>query len=179
VAIAIDLIGKVLVTNIDGRLTSGIIIETEAYSGTNDKACHANNGKRTPRNEIMYHTGGHAYVYLCYGIHHLFNVVTNEAEKADAVLIRGILPFDGIEVMSERRPIKSPARGPGVVSQALGIRTHMNGENLNGEKIWIEDRNIRFSEENIIASPRIGVEFAGEDALRPWRFYVKEFYSKT
>jgi DNA-3-methyladenine glycosylase len=182
VFVAKDLIGKVLVTNMEGGITSGIIVETEAYSGTNDKACHANNGKRTPRNEIMYHAGGHTYVYLCYGIHHLFNIVTNVVGKADAVLIRGIQPLEGISIMQERRlsrgKVKEIAQGPGVVSKSLGIITKMNGLALDSEKIWVEDRNIRFSDGEIWSSPRIGVDYAGEDALKPWRFFVKKFYSK-
>jgi DNA-3-methyladenine glycosylase len=180
VVVAYDLIGKVLVTELDGIVTAGMIIETEAYCGINDKACHANNGKRTPRNEIMYHEGGHAYVYLCYGIHHLFNVVTNESGKADAVLIRGIFPLDGIEAMLQRRKLtrerKGFAQGPGAMSQAMGIYTKLNGQLLTDDTIWIEDRGIDIPKELIVASTRIGVDYAGEDALRPWRFFHSEFY---
>ncbi|MBY0427347.1 MAG: DNA-3-methyladenine glycosylase [Cytophagales bacterium] len=180
VSVAKDLIGKVLVTNVNGTTTSGVIIETEAYAGRDDKACHANNGKRTPRNEVMYHPGGLAYVYLCYGIHHLFNVVTNVENMADAVLIRGILPFEGKETMKNRRnmskPFQGALKGPGILTQALGIQTSLNGTDLLGNSIWIEDRGHRYPEDKIASGPRIGVGYAGEDAKKPWRFYVKEFY---
>lgn len=178
VQISRELIGKVLCTNINGSsLTSGIITETEAYCGRNDKACHAH-GKRTERTEIMYHTGGTAYVYLCYGIHHLFNIVTNREGQADAILVRAIKPVDGIERMLERRKADtlSPklTAGPGRVSQALGITTDYYGADLTGNTIWIEDRGHSIPEKEIECSPRIGVDYAGEDARRPWRFYVKE-----
>ena len=125
VAIAKELIGKRLCTNIDGVITSGIIVETEAYSGRNDKACHANNGKLTKRTSVMFEEGGLAYVYLCYGIHNLFNIVTNTKGNADAVLIRAIEPDSCFELMNERRNFPkrkySVGSGPGCVSQALGI----------------------------------------------------------
>lgn len=179
VSVAKQLIGKVLCTRIgDNPLTSGIITETEAYCGRGDKACHANNGTRTQRTETMYQAGGIAYIYLCYGIHHLFNVVTNRAEKADAVLIRAIQPLDGKEEMLRRRNAENitPAltAGPGRLTQALGITTAFDGVNLNKNTIWIEDRGSFFSDEELKATQRVGVAYAGEDAELPWRFYPSE-----
>lgn len=170
-----SLLGKVLCTNIDGVLTSGIITETEAYCGRNDKACHANNGRRTPRTEVMFGPPGHAYVYLCYGIHHLFNVVTNREGLADAVLVRSVAPVDGLDIMKERRGMadrKSLTNGPGKLSQALGIVTSMSGIKLDKEPVWIEDRGIQTDESSVKTTPRIGVEYAGEDAKSPWRFLL-------
>ncbi len=177
VEISKDLLGKTLNTNINGVLTSGLIVEVEAYCGRNDKACHANNNRRTNRTEIMFQCGGAAYVYLCYGIHYLFNVVTNIQGLADAVLVRAVQPIEGIEVMMERRQIhkveKRITAGPGALSQALGINKSLYGEMLWGEIIWIEDVGEHIKEEDIIAAKRVGVDYAGEDALRPWRFYIK------
>ncbi len=171
VEVAKDLLGKVLVTSLDGVLTAGKIVETEAYCGRGDKACHAN-GKRTPRTEVMYQQGGLAYVYLCYGIHHLMNVVTNKEGQADAVLIRALEPLTGLEEMNIRRNgNKKLASGPGTLCQAMGIKTSMTGEDLLGEKVWIS----RGLDEKIAieSDVRIGVDYAEEDALRPWRFLIK------
>lgn len=175
VQISKDLLGKVLCTFFDDILTAGIITETEAYCGRNDKACHANNGTRTERTDVMYGEPGHGYVYLCYGIHHLFNVVTNDEGLADAVLIRGIRPLDGIDVMKERRgmdKMKVLSDGPGKLSQALGIRTSMSGTTIMEPPVWIEDRGFTFAEKEITATPRIGVDYAGEHAKREWRFLI-------
>jgi len=178
VRIARELTGKVLCTRLDGGpLTSGLIVETEAYSGRNDRACHANNGRKTDRTEVMYREGGVAYVYLCYGIHHLFNVVTNREGLADAVLIRAVQPIDGIDTILERRSasgLKPPvAAGPGRLTQALGITTDRYGTDLTGDRIWIEDRGHSVGEDDIEESPRIGVEYAGEHAERNWRFTIR------
>lgn len=176
VTIACELIGKRLCSNQDGIFTSSLITEVEAYSGTNDKACHANNGLRTKRTEVMYGQGGHAYVYLCYGIHHLFNVVTNVENVADAVLIRAVEPEHGVQHMLERRNMKKLHKrltsGPGTLSQAMGITTKMTTTDLLGDKLWIED-DTELSTPEIVVSKRIGVDYAGEDALKPWRFYAK------
>jgi len=179
VNLARQLIGKVLCTQINGvNLTSGIITETEAYCGRGDKACHANNGTRTNRTETMYQAGGIAYVYLCYGIHHLFNVVTNIQDKADAILIRAIQPLEGKEIMLKRREAEKiePAltAGPGRLTQALGINTSFDTTSLAGDTIWIEDRGINFSEDHLASTKRIGVAYAGEDANLPWRFYPQK-----
>jgi len=177
VPVAKALLGKVLCTNFDGILTSGKIVETEAYNGRTDKACHSHIHGRTERTKIMFGEPGIAYVYLCYGIHHLFNVVTNSEGNADAVLIRGIEPIDGINTILERRNKskleRSVGGGPGIASQALGITTENYGENLLDNLIWIEDRGIKISSSQIIASPRVGVDYAGNDAKLPWRFRIK------
>lgn len=177
VDIAQRLVGKVLCTHIDGELTSGIIVETEAYCGRGDKACHANGGTRTERTETMYQAGGIGYIYLCYGIHHLFNVVTNVQDKADAVLIRAIEPLDGKQIMLQRRSSQKvqPAltAGPGRLTQALGITTSLDGIALTGNTVWIEDRDIAFSGDALASSKRVGVDYAGKDANLLWRFYPK------
>jgi DNA-3-methyladenine glycosylase len=182
--IAEELLGKILVTHFDGMLTSGIIVETEAYNGTIDRASHAFAGRRTKRTEVMFGSGGVAYVYLCYGIHHLFNVVTNMHEIPHAVLVRGIEPLEGKEYMMERMNRKkfdyTIGRGPGNVSKALGIKTMHTGSSLSSDELYIADNDIRYKPSEIIASPRIGVDYAGEDALLDFRFYVKgnKFVSK-
>jgi DNA-3-methyladenine glycosylase len=178
VQISKDLIGKVLCTYFNGIQTSGKIVETEAYDGRNDKACHAHLNRRTKRTEVMYGSPGYAYVYLCYGIHHLFNIVTNREGLADAVLIRAIEPLEGAEEMVKRRGkehlTKAIGNGPGKLSEALGIRKAHYGTDLTGNNIWIEDRNIEISENNIISSERVGIDYAEEDADLPWRFSIKE-----
>jgi DNA-3-methyladenine glycosylase len=179
VALSRALLGKTLCTQIEDQpLTSGLIVETEAYRGRNDKACHANNGLRTERTEVMYKTGGVAYIYLCYGIHHLFNVVTNRNDKADAILVRAIEPVDGEETMLSRRNKDQlqpdVTAGPGRLTEALGITTDWTGTDLTGKTIWIEDRDIIPVGSEIQCTPRIGVDYAGDHALRPWRFLLKE-----
>jgi DNA-3-methyladenine glycosylase len=173
-----ELIGKVLCTHINYSFTAGIITETEAYSGTDDRASHAYGGRRTSRTETMYQQGGIAYVYLCYGIHHLFNVVTNKKGKADAVLIRAIKPVDGIQTMLSRRNFDTlkPAltAGPGRLTQALGITTEYDAQSLNKNVIWIENRNNTIKPDHISSGPRIGVDYAEEDAELPWRFFLSE-----
>ena len=177
VKIAKELLGKVLVTKFDGITTSGIIVETEAYAGAGDKASHASGGRRTARTEIMYANGGTAYVYLCYGIHHLFNVVTNVKDTPHAILIRGIEPLEGIDEMLNRRGKEqlSPSltAGPGALSVALGIHTWHSGYSLSGPEIQIEDRGIKVSARNIAAGTRVGVAYAQEDALLPYRFSIR------
>ena len=172
VEIAKDLLGKYLFTNINGELTGGKIVETEAYNGLNDRACHAYQ-KRTPRTEVMYGEGGKAYVYLCYGIHHLFNIVTNKKGLADAVLVRGLQPVEGINVMKERchRSESQLTNGPGKLSQALSIVSDYSGTPLDSDWIYVAGNP---SEENpkIGVDVRIGVDYAGEDARLPWRFYI-------
>ncbi len=178
VQIAKELLGKTLFTSIEGVLSGGIITEVEAYSGTKDKACHAHNGKRTARTEVMFGVGGHSYVYLCYGIHHMFNVVTNAQGHADAVLIRAIEPTVGMDEMLRRRNKaklqKTLTAGPGALGQALGLHfKEHNGLDLLGDTIWIEDAP-NLNEDDIFVTTRIGVDYAEEDALKPWRFYIKD-----
>lgn len=174
--IATRLLGKVLVTNFNGQLTSGMIVEVEAYFAPEDKASHAYNNRLTPRTKTMFAAGGIAYVYLCYGIHHLFNIVTGPENSPHAVLIRGIQPIDGIDIMLQRRNMKNLtpklAAGPGVLSQALGINTSHNASCLLTSHIWVEDRGIEIRRDQIIAAPRIGVAYAQEYAAKPWRFYL-------
>ena len=177
VKIAKDLLGKILVTKFDGILTSGRIVETEAYIGHTDRASHAYNGKRTARNEHMYAAPGIAYVYICYGMHHLFNVVTNKKDIPDAVLIRAVEPLEGIDTMLKRTgKIKLDAtltKGPGNVGKALGISKIHSGMNLRGNEIFIADDAARFAVKEIGASKRIGVESAKEAAFFEYRFFVK------
>jgi len=184
IALAQQLLGKQLFTLIDGELTGGTIVETEAYHGVSDKASHAYGGRLTNRTQTMYLLGGHAYVYLCYGIHHLFNVVTGREETPHAILIRGLEPTTGLEVMLRRRNMPALkyklTAGPGALTKALGIDRNLNGKDLLGNEIWIEDNGISIPEKDIIASSRIGVAYAEDHALLPWRFYVKgnKFVSK-
>lgn len=172
VRIARELLGKVLVSRIGGALTSGVITETEAYAGVGDRASHAYGGRRTGRTEVMYGHGGTAYVYLCYGIHHLFNVVTHGVDTPHAVLIRAMHPLEGMAVMKRRRgQERLTTRGPGTVSQALGIHTRHTGTDLLGDTLYIEDTGITVPTSAIVTGPRIGVDYAGDDALLPYRFH--------
>jgi len=177
VAISRELLGKFLMTKINGKVTGGMITETEAYNGIEDRASHAFSGRRTERTEIMYRIGGTAYVYLCYGLHHLFNIVTNKKEVPQAVLIRAIEPVEGIETMLKRRKMQTLSKnltaGPGSMSQALGITTRHTGISLLENIIWVEDRGANFSETEIVSTKRIGVDYAGDHAHRHWRFTIK------
>lgn len=168
VSIAQNLLGKRFFTKLDGIITGGIITETEAYKGVDDRACHAYGGRRTKRNDALYQEGGIAYVYLCYGIHYLFNIVTNQKDLPHAVLIRAIKPIVGIDTIVKRRKReKDLTTGPGSLTQALGINLEHNKISLLGDNIWIEEGE---KVDKIIATPRIGVEYAKEDALLPYRF---------
>ena len=177
VAVARDLIGKSLFTMVDGQLAGGVICETEAYKGTADRASHAFGGRRTKRNEMMYREGGVAYVYLCYGMHHLLNFVTNAADIPDAVLIRGIVPTHGTEPMlrrtGKRKVTPDIGIGPGKVSKLLGLTVADNGLSLCCDRLWIEDRGTLVPDNQIETTPRIGVDYAGEDALLPYRFVLE------
>ena len=177
VAIAKELLGKLLVTSFNGERTAGRIVETEAYNGIVDKAAHSYGGRRTKRTETMYGPGGVAYVYLCYGIHHLFNVVTNVPDTPQAILIRGIEPVTGIDIMLQRmkkgKADYSIGRGPGNVSKALGILVQHTSLSLLEEDIYIADDGVKIKPAQIITTPRIGVDYAAEDALLPYRFYIK------
>ena len=173
-----ELLGKVLVTNLDGLgVTKGRITETEAYAGITDKASHAYGGRRTKRTETMYLNGGVAYVYLCYGMHHLFNIVVGPENIPNAVLIRGIEPLQGIEAMSTRtgKQVLSNAviSGPGKVSKALGITTKLDKTPLLDDLIWLENGPV-YPNENIVTSKRIGIDYAAEDALLPYKFLLQK-----
>jgi DNA-3-methyladenine glycosylase len=177
VSLAKDLLGKILYTRIDNEITAGIIVETEAYFGIKDKASHAYGGRRTNRTETMYSNGGIAYVYLCYGMHNLFNIVSSKENDPHAVLIRGIEPLVGIDIIEQRRNMPHTkgaiSAGPGSAAKALGIDKTFNAKNLTGDEIWIEDHAIRYLDEDIAATPRVGIAYAKEHALLPWRFFVK------
>lgn len=177
VKIAKELLGKIIVTNFDSQITSGRIVETEAYAGIVDKASHSFAGKRTSRNEHMYSAAGTAYIYICYGMHQMMNIVTNEKEIPDAVLIRAIEPLEGVDAMLKRTGKKildkTLTRGPGNVGKALGIFKHHSGLYLLDNEIYLLDNSQKISGEEIGISKRIGVESAGEDALLPYRFYLK------
>lgn len=177
VDLSIQLLGKQLFTQIDGKLTGGVIVETEAYNGITDKASHAYGNRFTPRTATMYEAGGITYVYLCYGIHHLLNVVTGSKNNPQAVLIRAIEPIEGVNMMLERRKMLSLApritAGPGSVAKALGIDKNLNAKDLLGDEIWIEDNGLKIKSELIVPSPRVGVDYAEDHALLPWRFYIK------
>jgi len=192
VQIARDLLGKVLVTEFDGQRTAGIITETEAYRAPEDRACHAYDNRSTARTEVMFQEGGRAYIYICYGIHHLFNVVTGHDGMAHAVLIRGIEPVEGQKFMIERRQLLGKVKmqtvkpalttGPGSLTQALGLHSSMSGQSLIAADapFWIENPGKEVPEQDIASGKRIGVESAGDCAARPWRFWLttSKFFKK-
>jgi DNA-3-methyladenine glycosylase len=173
-----ELLGKFLITRINGTLTGGMITEAEAYAGEIDSASHAFKGRRTRRTEIMFAHGGTAYVYICYGIHHLFNVVTNQKHIPHAILIRGIEPTEGIDKMLKRRKMKALnynlTAGPGALSKALGIHVKHTGLDLLGDTIWIEDRGVKIPSQKIIPTIRVGVEGSGKDARLPYRYIIRD-----
>jgi DNA-3-methyladenine glycosylase len=177
VQISRDLLGKYLFTYIDGALTGGYIVETEAYNGVADKASHAYGNRNTPRTKIMYMHGGIAYVYFVYGLHEMFNIVASVEGDPRAILIRAIQPTEGIDIMQYRRKMSvfkpSITSGPGSVAQALGISRQINGISLQSDTLWLEDRGIVIPDSEIAAVPRVGVSYAAEDALLPYRFYIK------
>ena len=177
VEITRELLGKVLVTNFDNDLTAGRIVEAEAYNGPYDKAAHSFDNRRTKRTEVMFAAGGVAYVYLCYGIHQMFNIVTNEQDVPNAILVRAVEPIIGIDIML-RRCSKGVhgydlTRGPGNVAKAFGLHTSHSGYSLQEEAIYIADDGFRPTEEDITSTKRIGVDYAGEDALLPYRFIIQ------
>jgi DNA-3-methyladenine glycosylase len=175
-AVARALLGKRLVTRFGGVVTAGLITETEAYAGIADRASHAWHGRRTARTEIMYAEGGVAYVYLCYGIHSLFNVVVSRAGDPQAVLVRAVEPVVGVEHMLRRRKLAEAGRrlaaGPGTTAQALGIHWSHSGLSLQGPLIRIEDAP-PVPASAVETAPRIGVDYAGPDARLPYRFVLK------
>jgi len=176
VAIARDLLGKVLVTRWEGRLTSGRIVETEAYAGETDRASHASKG-RTARTEVIFGAGGKAYVYLCYGIHQMFNIVTNVEGVPHAILVRAVEPMKGIDIMLERtgkpRADHSLTRGPGNVGRAFGFHTSQCGQLLHSRELFIGDDGYKVDAADIGTSPRIGVDYAGAHAAWHYRFFIR------
>jgi DNA-3-methyladenine glycosylase len=166
-------LGKFLCVGAQDGYAEGMITETEAYGGPQDAASHAFGNRRTARTEIMFAPGGVAYVYLCYGLHRLFNIVTGPRDVPQAVLVRAVQITAGQEVVRDRRPRvaeKDWASGPGRVCAALGIGMHHNGRDLSSETIWIEDRGVIPPRREVKRTPRIGVNYAGIWALKPWRF---------
>ncbi len=178
--IAQRLLGTIISTTINDQFTSGIIVETEAYKAPEDKGSHAFNSLRTKRTETLFSKPGTAYVYLCYGIHHLFNIVTGPKDTPHAVLFRAIQPIEGIDIMKIRRNQKGVTNnitnGPGKLSQALGILTDHNGHNtLSSESlIKLQLRDTPLNKDQIISSPRVGIAYAGLAAHWPWRFRIKD-----
>jgi len=181
VTVATQLLGKLLVHEMDGKMMSGIIVETEAYLGTEDRAAHSFGGRRTPRNEAMYSLGGHAYIYFIYGMYYCFNVVTGHKGVPEAVLVRALEPVEGLDFMAAARYKKDYAslsirqrinltNGPGKLCMALNIDRRLNGEDLCGRRIYIEDRT---ETPEICSSKRIGIDYAGEDRDLPLRFYIQ------
>ena len=177
VLIAKGLIGKIIVTKFNGLITSGRIVETEAYIGLTDRASHSFGGKRTARNEHMYAPAGIAYVYICYGMHHLFNIVSNAKDIPDAVLIRAVEPITGIDIMLKRtgkpRLDNTLTKGPGNAAKALGISKVHSGLDLMKDEIYIADDGFKIEESTIGISKRIGIESSGDASLLPYRFYVR------
>ncbi|RPI11541.1 MAG: DNA-3-methyladenine glycosylase [Zetaproteobacteria bacterium] len=177
-AVARQLLGQVLVVPApDGTRVSGVIVETEAYRGPQDRASHAFGGRRTNRTETMYGIGGTAYVYFVYGMYHQFNVVTNAAEVPHAVLVRALEPVEGIELMRLRRPGQPDASltdGPGKLCMALGIDRTLDRADLAGDRVWIEEGSQPIPRSRIACGPRIGIDYAGAWASKPWRFWLRE-----
>jgi DNA-3-methyladenine glycosylase len=175
--VARDLLGKKLVVpNRNGRRVSGIIVETEAYRGPEDRASHAWNGRRTQRTETMYGLGGTAYVYFVYGMYNQFNVVTNVENTPHAVLVRALEPAEGLEIIRRRRPAKSEyelTSGPGRLCLAMGIDRKLNKADLLGDRVWIEE-GVSVSPRDVARGPRIGIDYAEKWITKPWRFWIKD-----
>ena len=177
VAVSRALLGKVLVSEVDGQRTAGMIVETEAYAGPDDQACHAYLRRNTKRTAPMFLEGGVAYVYLIYGIYNLFNIVTHKAGEPYAVLVRAVEPLEGLDVMLRRRGMDAlrpnVSAGPGLLTIAMGITKALSGESLQGPELWIEDRGIIVPEGDIVSGTRVGVAYAGDDAFLPYRFSIR------
>ncbi|MFL6332773.1 MAG: DNA-3-methyladenine glycosylase [Pyrinomonadaceae bacterium] len=176
--VARELLGKRLVVPSEqGERVSGRVVEVEAYLGVEDRAAHSYGGRRTRRTETMYSVGGHAYVFFVYGMHHQFNVVTGPEGLPHAVLVRGVEPEEGRELMRERRHVSKEREltsGPGKLCRALGLDLTFDGEDLTERRrVWLEETGVNFKPEQIANGPRIGIDYAAEDALKPWRFWVR------
>lgn len=176
VTVARELLGKRLVRSLGGRRLSGLICETEAYVGEEDTACHASRGC-TPRTRVMYGPPGHYYVYLIYGMYHMLNIVTAEEGEPEAVLIRALVPEEGVEFMQENRggaPLRQLANGPGKLCQALAIDRSLNGVSVENDRLWVEE-GVEVPDGKILTSPRVGIGYAAEkDQQRHWRFHLDE-----
>jgi len=177
-SIARELLGKCLISKFGNKKTAGIITETEAYAGERDRASHAFGGRRTKRTEVMYQDAGTLYIYLCYGIHSLLNIVTNKSGIPHAILIRSVYPIEGLEIIQQRRgksisPRSDSCIGPGNLSKGLGVSLKQNGIMINQGPIYLADRKINLPDQMVHSGPRIGVDYAGKDAALPYRFYVK------
>jgi DNA-3-methyladenine glycosylase len=175
--VARDLLGKKLVVpNRNGTRVAGIIVETEAYRGPDDRASHAYGGRRTNRTETMYGLGGTAYVYFVYGMYYQFNVVTNVEETPHAVLVRALEPVEGLPIMRRRRAGRSEyelTSGPGRLCVALGIDRGLDKDDLLGDRVWIEEAD-SISPGQIARGPRIGIDYAEKWVTKPWRFWLKD-----
>ncbi len=174
--IAQDLLGKTLVVpTATGERVSGMIVETEAYLGIEDKAAHSYGNRRTKRTETMFALGGTVYIFFIYGMYYQFNVVAGAVGTPHAILIRAVAPVDGIEIMRERRGLEMKdanlTSGPGKLCIALGIDKSFNNEDLLGNRVWLED-GAEISSDEIACGKRIGIDYAEEYAEKPWRFWV-------
>ena len=173
--VARELLGKLLVVSDNGKRVAGLVVETEAYRGPHDRASHAYGGRRTNRTETMYGSGGTAYVYFVYGMYYQFNVVTNVKDVPHAVLIRGVEPVEGIELMRRRRhgqPDHNLTNGPGKLCIALGIDRSLDRADLLGNKVWLEE-GPGVPRARIASGPRIGIDYAEEWVDKPWRFWLR------
>lgn len=174
--IAQELLGKLLVVpDAEGVRVSGMIVETEAYLGISDRAAHSYGGRRTGRTEIMYAEGGHVYIFLVYGMHYQLNFVTGRTDHPHAILIRAVEPIEGLEIMRQRRgkmADKNLTSGPGKLCKALAIDKSFNGEHLADGRIWVEEFR-SLTQDEIDSGTRIGIDYAGDDAKKPWRFWIK------
>lgn len=179
VSIARLLVGKIIWTSIDGQITSGRIVETEAYRGRDDKGCHSFIHGKTTKTKAMFDRGGVSYVYICYGIHKMINIVTNQKEQADAVLIRAIKPLEGESIMERRRGKAFKkyhlSGGPGKVCQCLGITMAHNNIDLSSSNSPVQILDDHYTPVELIATPRVGMSRrVGDYSNKPWRFYEKD-----
>lgn len=183
ILVAKELLGKILVHEVNGKRIAAKIVETEAYLGVTDKAAHSYGGRRTPRVEVMYGKPGVSYIFMIYGMYYCFNVVTREEGIAQAVLVRALEPIEGLEEMAENRfkkmydeltkgQIKNLTNGPGKLCNALLIDKNLNGEDLCYNKLYIEEANN--NKFNIISTKRVGIDYAEEAKDYPWRFYIED-----
>jgi len=180
VQIARELLGKHVYSCLDGQLTGGRIVETEAYSHEGDDSMQLHLKRRGTHGRALHEPGGRAYLYQVYNRHTLFNISTNVADKPDTVLIRAIEPLVGLDIMAARRGVVPPdsarlTAGPGLLTQALGITPALSGTDLQGPTLWLEDAGEIVAEPDVLASPRVGLAYAGETAATlPWRFRLKD-----